>query len=206
MRTVFFPCLRPYIYALSKKSAAKYAVDLILWLSVAPLAFCVRLEGISLQYGREILLWTLAGLPLKACAIYVTDLYGYSWHKVGVYDFSALIRATGSVTALLFAAALIGVGELMIPRSVPLIEGMLALLALSAVRLVARLSYEQRSARKMRDDTLNVLIVGAGEAGALLAREMLRDPTTERVPLGFLDDDPAKQLRTFGGVRVLGTI
>jgi len=51
-----------------------------------------------------------------------------------------------------------------------------------------------------------VLIVGAGEAGTMLAREMLRHPEAGLLPVGFLDDDPAKQHQKIMGIPVLGPI
>ena len=51
-----------------------------------------------------------------------------------------------------------------------------------------------------------VLIAGAGDAGVLMAREMLRNPEAGRRPVGFVDDDPTKKRKSFVGLRVLGTL
>jgi FlaA1/EpsC-like NDP-sugar epimerase len=55
-------------------------------------------------------------------------------------------------------------------------------------------------------DQLRTLVVGAGEAGLALARDLRRVSSFGLEPIGFLDDDPAKQRRRYGGHRVLGTL
>lgn len=61
------------------------------------------------------------------------------------------------------------------------------------------------SERTQRTSPRKTLIVGAGEAGALLARDLKRhDPNFNVV--GFLDDDPAKSKKTIAGIPVLGTL
>lgn len=53
---------------------------------------------------------------------------------------------------------------------------------------------------------LRTIVVGAGEAGLALARDLHRVSSFGLVPVGFLDDDAGKQGRRFGGRRVLGTL
>ena len=50
-----------------------------------------------------------------------------------------------------------------------------------------------------------MLIVGAGEGGRLVLREILRNPSLRLNPVGFVDDDPLKTGLRFDGVRVLGS-
>ena len=50
-----------------------------------------------------------------------------------------------------------------------------------------------------------MLIVGAGEAGQLVAREMQRSPELRQTPIGFVDDDPRKRGMRIHGLKVLGT-
>ena len=66
-------------------------------------------------------------------------------------------------------------------------------------RLFHRLLPAARAERGRR-----VLIYGAGDAGDLLARELLNNPSLRYVPVGFADDDPRKRGRVIQGLRVLG--
>jgi FlaA1/EpsC-like NDP-sugar epimerase len=60
--------------------------------------------------------------------------------------------------------------------------------------------------RQHHQTLLRAIVVGAGEAGLALARDLHRVSSFGLQPVGFLDDDPAKQGRRYGGRRVLGTL
>ena len=89
-------------------------------------------------------------------------------------------------------------------RSVFMINAMLVGLFLVGSRLsfrwVADLAGSRRSVGR------RALICGAGDGGAMLLRELRNNPQHECVPMGFLDDDPAKRHRSIMGVPVLGGI
>ena len=75
------------------------------------------------------------------------------------------------------------------------------------MRALQRYRHENRAASTVApEDRRRVLIIGAGDAGTLIAREMLRHPETGLEPIGFLDDDPAKRGQRIATVPVLGPI
>ena len=93
-----------------------------------------------------------------------------------------------------------------IPTGVLVLFGLLAGALLGGVRLLVRLRYRQplRGIRPRRD-ARSVLIVGAGDGGRLLLREILRNPGLGYRPVGFVDDDPRKRhMRVDRGLEVLG--
>ncbi len=94
-----------------------------------------------------------------------------------------------------------------IPTGVLVLFGLLMLVFTGAVRYVTHLVYERplRGYRPRRD-ARSVLIVGAGDGGRLLLREILRNPDLGFRPVGFVDDDERKQrLQVDRGLEVLGT-
>lgn len=186
----------------------KYGVDLLGWTLVTPLAFFIRLDDVWVNYGEEMLVLGGIGLFIKALVLYVLGFHRRSWHRVGVRDLFVLIQGVLFVTLVMAAVAFFLPENLSVPRGIPLIEGMLALLGLSGTRLVFRLTHEQwrHRANGGASEARRVLIVGAGEAGTMIAREMIRHPEARRTPVGFLDDDPSKQRNRFLGLRVLGRI
>ncbi len=186
----------------------KFAVDLALWVLAGLLALALRFDGFPPRYLKAIFFYLLIGLPVKATFVAAFGLYRQSWRSAGVRDLYALAEAVGLGTLVLSALGFFIRPHLAIPRSVPLIEGGVALLLLGGVRLAARMFHERgrltRAAKGKK--TSRVLIVGAGEAGRMLAREMLRHPEAGLLPVGFLDDDPAKRRQRHVGLPVLGRI
>jgi FlaA1/EpsC-like NDP-sugar epimerase len=113
------------------------------------------------------------------------------------------------VTVFLAGVSFFLAGVVTVPRSVPFLEAMLAVILMSAARMGARMANDtrhQHNARKRDASVRQVLIVGAGEAGTMIAREMLRHPEAGLRPIGFADDDWGKQKKQFMGLPVLGRI
>jgi FlaA1/EpsC-like NDP-sugar epimerase len=100
-----------------------------------------------------------------------------------------------------------GLVPVTVPTGVLVLFGLLMLVLVGGVRYVAHFTYE-RPLRGFhaRRDARSVLIVGAGDGGRLLLREILRNPDLGYRPVGFLDDDDRKQrARIDRGLEVLGT-
>jgi FlaA1/EpsC-like NDP-sugar epimerase len=94
-----------------------------------------------------------------------------------------------------------------VPASVLVLFGLLLLVFLAAVRYAVHFLYERPlRGYRPRSGARSVLIVGAGDGGRLLLREILRNPDLGLRPVGFVDDDPRKQgVRVDRGLDVLGT-
>jgi FlaA1/EpsC-like NDP-sugar epimerase len=97
-----------------------------------------------------------------------------------------------------------------IPISVIVIDSVLAFSAVLGMRVLRRAIHEDRQkhmrvARWKNVERTPTLLVGAGRAGALAAREILGRGDMRLEVKGFVDDDPAKQGSTIHGFRVLGT-
>ena len=93
------------------------------------------------------------------------------------------------------------------PAGVLALYGLLMLVFLGGVRFIVHAIYERplRGSR-VRKDARSVLIVGAGDGGRLLLREIMRNPELGYRPVGFIDDDPRKEhARVDRGLEVLGT-
>lgn len=188
---------------------AKFAMDLLLACGVCVfLAFYLRLEGRFLSYSNQIppyIFITAISLLLVEVA-YKLPLR--SWRSTGIPDLVTLFKAMVifglSVSGLCFISGT----SLRVPRSIPIINTFLAMLALGGTRALFRLYHEHHGYKNSKSlvEPKNILIVGAGEAGTIIAREMLRHPEAGLKPQGFLDDDPAKEGTKILGLPVLGPI
>ncbi len=90
-----------------------------------------------------------------------------------------------------------------LPRSVVILSWILSIGAILGIRLLWKSL--RRSPRRNSGDGRRILIIGAGDAGAMVARELARSPTYPGHPVGFVDDDPRKQRARIENLEVLGT-
>ena len=90
-----------------------------------------------------------------------------------------------------------------VPRSVPVVAGALALVGMFAVRFLIRSWRDHRAASQVQER--RVIVFGAGDAGRRLLRSMMRDEQSGFFPVALLDDDKSKGRLRIDGVRVRGT-
>jgi len=169
------------------------------------LAFLFRfgLHGMALE-------WPLCRgvLPFIA-AIYLASFYLFSLYG-GVFYFSSFedsIRIVKAVAAggLVSAAAVLFFRQGQFPRAVLLLHPILTLFGLGAVRLSIRAAkIHFNRPRPYPGKASSVLIVGAGELGESLLRQIKKAKDSRYHLVGFIDDDPAKLGRHIHGVKVLG--
>ncbi len=173
------------------------------------LAYFVRFEGdIPADLVGIVTPVAFAASLLFPLLFLVFGLYGFIWRYVGV---PTLVRL-GYVTALGIAIMLAADFALATPpvgRPVPLgtlvIFGVLIFTGFFGVRIFGRLIAYVQSGQATRRGS-RVLIVGAGDAGSLLQRDIENNPSLGVRVVGFVDDDPAKRGKYLGRARVLGAI
>ena len=128
---------------------------------------------------------------------------GY-WAHVGVPDLLRLASAA-TLGSVVFAGTLLALGRLDgIPASVLGLEWLLAIALTGGVRLAARCWRESRRSMPLTRGK-RTLILGAGDAGEQILRQLQHDPRCGFQVVGLIDDDPAKLGRELHGVPVLGT-
>jgi FlaA1/EpsC-like NDP-sugar epimerase len=176
--------------------------DALLTVAGNYLAFWLRFDG-SIPAGYWILwLQTIPCLVLiRGLAFVSFHLYDSVWQYVGLRDLRA-IAVSVTASSALFCLLIRGVLELRAyPRSVFVMDLVLVVFLMGAVRVSWRLAREYRANAR----TKSVLIFGAGDAGETIVREILNGGEHGYRPVGFVDDDPAKVGQRIHGVRVLGT-
>jgi len=124
-------------------------------------------------------------------------------HRRGSFEETTDISRTVIVTAGgLVVWALIADPQV-VPRSVPVVAGALALVGMFAVRFLIR-SWRSRHYASQENER-RVIVFGAGDAGRRLLRSMMHDMESGFFPVALLDDDRTKQRLSIDGVRVRGT-
>jgi FlaA1/EpsC-like NDP-sugar epimerase len=127
------------------------------------------------------------------------------WRFVSTEDVLRLLVATSVGTLILLGARALLLGVVILPLSVLLIEWVLTTQITAAAWIGYRTAFERlrRSRWENGDPRQRVLIIGAGEAGNLLAREIRRYPTGYQV-VGFVDDEPTKWGDWIQGAEIIG--
>lgn len=131
------------------------------------------------------------------------------WRFVGVQDVFRLGGATIIGSILFYLTVRLLQLDPPLPRSVIVIESLLSAILTATVWLAYRTAFEAFREGKVQNGGTGVsggkvLIIGAGESGYMLAREMLRSMVGYR-PVGFVDDDPYKWGTRIAGLEVLGS-
>jgi FlaA1/EpsC-like NDP-sugar epimerase len=185
------------------------AADLMVCVFASVLAFVARFETWPLPapYADLIITYALVACALRLIVFYATGAYSQAWRYASVRE-AVLLVYTGIITTLISVtvgraiAALTGTA---VPWSVLLLDSTLFMAGAVCIRLVARVRRQSAFGRtKMKRRGRSTLIVGAGAAGQLVARELLESSRTGMTPFGFLDDDPSLHGKKIHGLPVLG--
>jgi FlaA1/EpsC-like NDP-sugar epimerase len=181
------------------------SAQVALVLSANMIAFVLRFEArIPPDY------WQLAirELPLVAliygAGLLVFGIHRGLWRYVGFHDLKLILNA-GIVSTVALYLLMHGIlGIVAYPRSVIILTGLLSVVFLGGIRVAVRIFREW--ATSAGSATTRLMVVGAGNAGEMLARDLKMNPAYRYEPVVFVDDNPAKQKRTIHGVPVEGTI
>jgi FlaA1/EpsC-like NDP-sugar epimerase len=180
------------------------------------LAFHLRFDDLYHRYAvllHRTIWWVVVGGVL---VLALSRVYLRSWSYSGQRDYWAVLRGVAALTLLTVVGVAVlrpvqiphhGTVALALPNGVIALFFLLLLVMLIGVRVLARAVHERRVPelfRGVRAGERGVLIVGAGDGGRLVLREIARNRELGLAPVGFLDDDPRKRGLRIDGVKVLG--
>ena len=182
----------------------QYVIDALAWVFALTFAVFLRYDFDSSQISwRWLALVCLITLVVQFVSGWSVFLYR-GRHPYGsfaeVRSLLYMVLITSVVVGL--PVALFGT-EIGIPRSVFLIAAPIAFVLTGAARYVKRLIAE--SLVEHDEMAEPALVYGAGYLGSTIVRRMLSDRNSMYVPIGLIDDSPARRNSWFDGVRVLGT-
>jgi len=166
------------------------------------LAFFCRfnLEYIPSVYFPALYWLVSMALPVQLGFFCLFGLYRGIWHFASIPDLMRIIKSVVGGVALTFGLVFIFQRLEGIPRSVLLLYPIFLVLGLAMPRLLYRW-WRDRSLH-LTGNRQRALIIGAGRAGELLLRDLLKN--NAYLPIGLLDDDPDKRGMEIHGIRVLG--
>lgn len=182
------------------------AGDGLVLASAIALAFLLRFDfALPGRYLQALWAYILVSWVVKLPVFYLLGFYRFSWSYISLRELWTVLKGI-TYSSLIFGVALFLLRELEIfalfPRSVLLIDYFLTLVGIGGFRASRRVWL--MLVRRGPLEGERTLVVGAGDAGEQIVRSMLQDRRSPYLPLGFVDDDPAKQGLSIHGVRVLG--
>jgi FlaA1/EpsC-like NDP-sugar epimerase len=158
---------------------------------------------------------TLEVLPyfivVKLVVFFLFKLNRMTWRYVGINDLTGIVMALVFSQLVLVALSLPNsvLPELAItgfPKRVIFIDGVISLCLIGGLRLSKRVYLEVLHKKGPAGKGKATIILGAGDTGEMILRDMMRNSFRRFYPVGFLDDNTIKKGTRIHGVRVLGTI
>ncbi len=182
--------------------------DAVLIVAAWRLAFFLRFDSTTPRYYRHLLDWQVVAVivAIKLGMFVVFGFYNRWWRYVSTRDMWSAARGVTIASALAYLAlyAFPPARTSRLSHAIVALDFLLLLAFIAGSRLLARTLIERPPAGLVAHGK-EVLIVGAGDAGQLMAREMQRNRQLHYTPIGFVDDDPRKRGDRIHGIRVLGT-
>ena len=192
-------------------------VDIILLASSLYLAHLVRFDFKISQYRLHLFLWMLPFvLSAKIVSMFYFDLYRGMWRFTSIADLFNIIKASSISTLVIICFILFSPHRFIgFPRSVFVIDWCLTILFISGYRLAIRVYFVHIQENSSWSEAIhafwalltrkktakkNLLVVGAGNCGDKLYREIRDNPTLKYNVVGFVDDNPLKI-----GMKIHGT-
>jgi FlaA1/EpsC-like NDP-sugar epimerase len=209
--------------------------DLFLIIIAGLGSFALRLElgGLFISYLPAMVWFIALSLVIKPIVFNFFGLYRRLWAYASTQELRIIVAAVTtasvfvSVTSvviralnLMFLDAQMVGGQqgfvynllrelsqmTSVPRSVYPIDWLLTLVLVGGFRFSLRILADTQVNATPNPRSRRVLIVGAGDAGALVVREMQKKPELPLTPICFVDDDPTKQNQQILGIPVAGTL
>ena len=197
--------------------------DILLLTSSLFLAYLIRFD-FHLPQPYSILLYQLLPFVLiaKIGSFYFFNLYRGMWRYTSISDLLNIIKASCVSSLVIICLILFSHSRFIgFPRSVFIMDWCFTILLISGYRLCIRLYFEQISNDKTSSiptrqvltiffkkmaESKRLLVIGAGNGGEKIYREIHDNARLQYTVIGFLDDDLAKVGKTIHGVPVLGRI
>ena len=182
----------------------KLSIDIVIILGAYIIAFFLRLDfEISAEYVPALRSTMLPLLIFSVCIFLLFKVHLLQWSSTSISDVIRIVLAKFVLTILFFVPVLFLL-KLPIPRSIPIIFFVIGCLLINGLRLTYRFIYEFKWKKNRKIH--RTLIVGAGNAGEMIIRQMKREAGLGFQPVAVVDDNGKLKSSMINGVSVLGSI
>ncbi len=198
------------VYSVVHLSMPRTFLSLILHMALAAialvLAFVLRFDfgPIPPRYLRMLAISLPIALAAKGVFAVAFGLNRGLWRYVSVRDLVRILQAVGLASLVFVPVVLLVIGH-GYPRSIYLLDFLVTAMLFGGVRLLGRQWIRGQAWGHGKGTGIRTLVVGAGDAGELVFRQLHHTHLHEYTVVGFVDDDVAKTGMSLHGVPILGT-
>lgn len=182
-----------------------FLLDILLMIGAAWLSVLIRFSGVPYTSLMKYVSAVVLEFPILLLCAFICyllfHLYNRIWKYAGVKDILTILAAN-FCGVILYVTLTSFIGK-SLPRSIFAMTFAVTAILQIFSRILLRLSYQISGKEATGKKEKNVLIVGAGNAGYLIAQDIIQSGDPRKI-VGFVDDDPDKQGKRLGGFKVLG--
>lgn len=178
-------------------------MDVIIVIAAPYLALLLRFEGNTGgdSYYQTIYHYLPEIILVRLLTFYFFRLYNRLWRYASVNELVGIVSAV-TTSSIIISFYMFSMGA-SLPRSIPVISWLLIIGFVGLSRLFLRIVSEVRNRKATQCS--RIIIIGAGDAGAMIARELHQRYYETKLLVGFIDDDQYKYKQRLFGVPVIGT-
>jgi FlaA1/EpsC-like NDP-sugar epimerase len=183
-----------------------FLLDALILVITPMLALMLRRDSVWIPEGflLGLIVYILVALVIRLTIFRRFGLYSRVWRYASIDELmqigTAVLVSTVIITLIiLFIRAIY---PFILARTMLIIDSLLVFLAVGGIRFSVR--FVGNRSQITLPGSRRALIIGAGDAGEMIARELLKSPVHRIVPLGFLDDDSQKHNMYIHGLPVIG--
>ncbi|MGL5796150.1 MAG: polysaccharide biosynthesis protein, partial [Waterburya sp.] len=191
-----------------------FILDAVIFSLTPLLAIILRLDefmGLK-EYRSGLIAATIIFSSIKLIIFTLGGVYKRYWKYASIDELTqiaalttaAVIIETIILSILEYIIDTGGLEQYIVPRSLPLLDGILTLILVGGIRFSIRAAERKNQQSKNFYKRDRVLIVGAGDAGVSILQEMRRNPKLGFNPIAFIDDSPQKLGLKIQGIPVVG--
>jgi FlaA1/EpsC-like NDP-sugar epimerase len=184
---------------------SQYLLDAVAWIVAILLALILRYELLVKEINVPGIVVFCAVAVVAQLAVGLSfALYRGRYSFGSFHEAKLLVIVAVLVGVILVLVSVVFISVIEVPRSIGIIAFPFACMFLAATRYLKRMYVESKA--RPSEDAQRMLVYGAGFLGNSLVARMMQDPESPYVPVGLIDDDPAKKHLRLASVPVLGRI
>ncbi|MCX7842206.1 MAG: polysaccharide biosynthesis protein [Clostridia bacterium] len=182
-------------------------IDIVLITVSVLMAYLIRFDGVFSNIPEDFVAnipkLVLIAVLLKVASFCAFKLYSSLWRYAGIYEMGTMVAAAFVSNALMLSY--IFLAQVRVPRSIFVITFFTDIFLIGGIRFAYRVFRRLVNGEIISmKDCKRILIIGGGDEGAIVIRELKSHPELKSKPVAIIDDEKTKLGRKINGVPIVG--